>query len=63
MNTTTTLSRYRQKDSSVSDAGEDTQEIQITQVVSCIFRAKDKVERQNRKSRENLIRDHIEGSN
>ena len=63
MNTTTTLSRYRQKDPSVSDAGEDTQEIQITQVVSCIFRAKDKVERQNRKSREKLIRDHIEGSN
>ncbi len=63
MNTTTTLSRYRQKDSSVSDAGEDTQEIQITQVVSCIFRAKDKAERQSRESREKLIRDHIEGSN
>ena len=70
MNTTTTLSRYTQRDPSDPTDWEDTvkmentqntQEIQITQVVSCIVRPEDRPEPLNRESRERLIRDHIAG--
>ncbi len=66
MNITTTLSRYDQKDASVSEAWEDTHpmddspSIPITQVVSCIVRPQDEPVLQSREAREKLIRDHIE---
>lgn len=65
MNITTTLSRYDQKDASVSEAWEDTHpmddtSIQITQVVSCVVRLQDEPVLQSREAREKLIRDHIE---
>lgn len=62
MGTTTTLSRYSQKDDSAPDPLEDTENIQITQVVSCIVRAEVKAEHQSRETREKLLRDHIEGT-
>ena len=72
MNTTTTLSRYTQQGSSDLTDWEDTvkdwedtvkmettQEVQITQVVSCIVRPEDRPEPMSREARERLIHDHI----
>ena len=65
MNITTTLSRYTQRDPSDPTDWEDTvkmentQEVQITQVVSCIVRPEDRPEPMSREARERLIHDHI----
>ncbi len=59
---TTTLSRYKQKDASTRNPLEDTQNTDFTQVACYISGEGDRPDSQNREIREKLIRDHIEGS-